>query len=257
MDITTYTVSALKQELQTADDIPALVQAMQHDPRTSVQKLAQTYLKRLAKAEAERERLLHLYELETAYYNRDLYGVAGVDEAGRGPVAGPVMVAAVILPPYWECPGLNDSKKVRPEKRDELYDKIMDEAIAVCCVSKSETEIDELNIYRAAQQGMYEALAGLQRPAEAVLSDAMPLPQLAVPHEAIVHGDAKSASIAAASIIAKVTRDRVMLDYDRQYPQYGFAEHKGYLTQRHLDAIREYGPCPIHRRSFEPIKSMV
>lgn len=257
MDLSTYTVNGIKNMLAETEDGTALIQAMQNDSRRSVQKLAQAYLKKLERQEAERERLMHMYSLETAYYNQGIYGIAGVDEAGRGPVAGPVMVAAVILPPYWECPGLNDSKKVRPEKREELYDKIMNEAVAVACVAKSEREIDELNIYHAAQQGMYDAIAALQRPAEAVLADAMPLPALSVPHEAIVHGDAKSASIAAASIIAKVTRDRLMIQYDSEYPQYGFAIHKGYLTQRHIDAIHQYGPCPIHRRSFEPIKSIV
>lgn len=257
MDLSTYTVNGIKNMLAETEDGTALIQAMQNDSRRSVQKLAQSYLKKLERQEAERERLMHMYSLETAYYNQGIYGIAGVDEAGRGPVAGPVMVAAVILPPYWECPGLNDSKKVRPEKREELYDKIMNEAVAVACVAKSEREIDELNIYHAAQQGMYDAIAALQKPAEAVLTDAMPLPALPVPHEAIVHGDAKSASIAAASIIAKVTRDRLMIQYDSEYPQYGFAIHKGYLTQRHIDAIHQYGPCPIHRRSFEPIKSIV
>lgn len=257
MDLSTYTVNRIKNMLAETEDGTDLIQAMQNDSRRSVQKLAQSYLKKLERQEAERERLMHMYSLETAYYNQGIYGIAGVDEAGRGPVAGPVMVAAVILPPYWECPGLNDSKKVRPEKREELYDKIMNEAVAVACVAKSEREIDELNIYHAAQQGMYDAIAALQRPAEAVLADAMPLPALSVPHEAIVHGDAKSASIAAASIIAKVTRDRLMIQYDSEYPQYGFAIHKGYLTQRHIDAIHQYGPCPIHRRSFEPIKSIV
>lgn len=257
MEIQTYTVSALKELLKKGDNLTELLQAMQNDSRVSIQKLAASYINRLKKQEAERERLMHMYSLETVYYNQGLYGIAGVDEAGRGPVAGPVMVAAVILPPYWECPGLNDSKKVRPEKREELYDKIMREAVAVCCVSKREAEIDTLNIYHAAQVGMYEAVEGLQKPPEAVLTDAMPLPDLTVPCEAIIHGDAKSASIAAASIIAKVTRDRLMMEYDRKYPQYGFAVHKGYLTQRHVEAIRKYGPCPIHRRSFEPIKSMV
>lgn len=257
MDLSTYTVSAIKDMLAKEADTAALLQAMRQDGRVSVQKLAQSYQKKLERQEAERERLMHMYSLETAYYNQGIYGVAGVDEAGRGPVAGPVMVAAVILPPYWECPGLNDSKKVRPEKREELYDKIMDEALAVACITKSESEIDRLNIYHAAQQGMYDAIAALQRPVEAVLADAMPLPALHVPHEAIIHGDAKSASIAAASIIAKVTRDRLMVQYDQEYPQYGFAIHKGYLTQRHIDAIHQYGPCPINRRSFEPIKSIV
>lgn len=241
---------------QNPDDVMALLQAMKEDRRLSVQKLADTYIRRKMKEEAERERVMHMYSLETAYYNDGIYHVAGIDEAGRGPVAGPVMVAAVILPPYWECPGLNDSKKLSAAKRDALYDKIMAEAVAVSCVAKSELEIDALDIYHATMQGMYEAAVGLAVPAEAVLIDAMPLKDLTVPHQSVVHGDSQSASIAAASIIAKVTRDRVMMEYDEAYPKYGFAVHKGYLTQRHVDAIRQYGPCPIHRRSFEPIKSM-
>ena len=167
------------------------------------------------------------------------------------------MVAAVILPPFWDCPGLNDSKKVQPAKRAELYDKIMAEAVAVSCIAKSEKDIDRLDIYHATMQAMYETVEGLAVPAEAVLVDAMPLRDLTMPHRSLVHGDALSASIAAASIIAKVTRDRLMVEYDKKYPQYGFAVHKGYLTKMHMEALREYGPCPIHRRSFEPIKSMV
>ena len=241
---------------QNPADIMALLQAMKEDRRLSVQKLADTYIRRKMKEEAERERVMHMYSLETAYYNDGIYHVAGIDEAGRGPVAGPVMIAAVILPPYWECPGLNDSKKLSAAKRDALYDKIMAEAVSVSCVAKPEQEIDALDIYHATMQGMYEAAASLAVPAEAVLIDAMPLKDLAVPHQSVVHGASQRASIAAASIIAKVTRDRVMMEYDEAYPQYGFAVHKGYLTQRHIDAIRQYGPCPIHRRSFEPIKSM-
>lgn len=258
MDLSSLKTADIKRMLaQGVEDEAAFVQTMREDKRVSVQKLAQSYLKRKQKEEAERERVLHMYAMETAYYNKGVYHVAGVDEAGRGPAAGPVMIAAVILPPYWECPGLNDSKKLSPAKRDALYDKIMAEAVAVSCVSKSEKEIDALDIYHATMQGMYDAVAGLDTAAEAVLIDAMPLRDLTVPHQSVVHGDAVSASIAAASIIAKVTRDRLMVAYDKTYPQYGFAVHKGYLTQRHMDALHEYGPCPIHRRSFEPIKSMV
>lgn len=257
MDIGKLKTADIKALLeQHPNDVMALLQAMQEDRRISVQKLAASYIRRKMKEEAERERVMHMYSLETAYYNDGIYHVAGIDEAGRGPVAGPVMIAAVILPPYWECPGLNDSKKLSAAKRDALYDKIMAEAVAVSCVAKSEQEIDALDIYHATMQGMYEAAAGLAVAAEAVLIDAMPLKDLAVPHQSVVQGDSQSASIAAASIIAKVTRDRVMLEYDKAYPQYGFAVHKGYLTQRHVDAIRQFGPCPIHRRSFEPIKSM-
>lgn len=257
MDIEKFRVADLKAQLAAGDDVQELLAAMKEDSRVSVRKLAAAYMRQKIREEAERERVLHMYAQETAYYNQGLYHVVGIDEAGRGPAAGPVMVAAVILPPYWECPGLNDSKKVPPAKRDLLYDKIMAEAVAVSCVAKSEKEIDELDIYHATMQGMYDAVNGLAVPAEAVLVDAMPLRELTVPHKSLVHGDALSASIAAASIIAKVTRDRLMVEYDKKYPQYGFAVHKGYLTKMHMEALREYGPCPIHRRSFEPIKSMV
>ena len=138
---------------------------MKGDGRVSVRKLADTYMKRKIKEEAERERVLHLYDPEGQYYRQGLYRVAGIDEAGRGPAAGPVMVAAVILPPFWDCPGLNDSKKVQPAKRDELYDKIMAEAVAVSCISKSEKDIDRLDIYHATMQAMYETVEGLAVPA--------------------------------------------------------------------------------------------
>lgn len=258
IDIGTLKTGEIKELLETnPPDILMLLQAMKEDRRVSVQRLADSFMRRKMKEEEERERVMHMYSLETMYYNDGIYHIAGVDEAGRGPVAGPVMIAAVVLPPYWECPGLNDSKKVSASKRDKLYDKIMADAVAVSCIAKSEQEIDALDIYHATMQGMYEAVAGLAVPAEAVLIDAMPLNNLTVPHQSVIHGDSQSASIAAASIIAKVTRDRVMKEYDKTYPQYGFAVHKGYLTQRHVEAIRKYGPCPIHRRSFEPIKSMV
>ena len=257
MDLSKLKVADLKARLASGGDVRELVTAMQDDSRVSVRKLAASYMRRKVKEEAERERVLEMYAPETAYYNQGIYHVAGIDEAGRGPAAGPVMVAAVILPPYWECPGLNDSKKVPPAKRELLYDKIMADAVAVSCIAKSEKEIDELDIYHATMQGMYDAVRGLSVPAEAVLVDAMPLRELTVPHKSLVHGDALSASIAAASIIAKVTRDRLMVEYDKKYPQYGFAVHKGYLTKMHMEALQKYGPCPIHRRSFEPIKSMV
>lgn len=252
-----YTTGQLKAMLAQGGDVEVLLEAMRQDSRKSVNNLVASYLSHKRKEEAERERLQQMYALETAYYNKDIYAVAGIDEAGRGPLAGPVMIAAVILPPYWFCPGLNDSKKVSPKKRDILYDKIMAEAVAVSCVAKSEKEIDSLDIYHATMQGMYDAVSFLAVPAQAVLVDAMPLDDLRLPHQAIVHGDAKSASIAAASIIAKVTRDRLMQEYDKQYPEYGFAIHKGYGTKAHIEAIEKYGPCPIHRHSFEPIKSMV
>ncbi|MGE1063399.1 ribonuclease HII [Megasphaera paucivorans] len=257
MDISKVSVKDIKKMLENEKiHIPTLLENMEKDSRDSVCKLRTSFLKRKLREEQERERLEAMFSFETFYYNQGIYHIAGIDEAGRGPVAGPVMVAAVILPPYWECPGLNDSKKVSPKKREILYDIIMKEAVAVSCIAKSEENIDVHDIYHATQQGMYDAVDALKIQPQAVLIDAMPLPALTVSHRSIIKGDAKSASIAAASIIAKVTRDRLMNEYDKQYPQYGFSEHKGYLTQKHLEAIQQFGPCPIHRRSFEPIKSM-
>ena len=153
-------------------------------------------------------------------------------------------------------PGLNDSKKLTEEKRETLYDIIMDEAVAVSCISYGPEKIDELNIYEATRQAMYEAIRTLSVPAEAVVADAMKLPDLRIPVESIIKGDSKSANIAAASIIAKVTRDRYMKSLDDEFPGYGFGIHKGYYTELHKEAIEQQGVTPLHRKSFEPIKSL-
>lgn len=241
-------------ETDKALDILPLAQA---DSRSSVQKLAATYIKRQEKELQEQQRLMGMYDYEGIFYDQDLYHVAGVDEVGRGPIAGPVTVAAVILPPMTLIPGLNDSKKLTEEKREALYDIIMKEAVAVSCVSYGPEKIDELNIYEATRQAMYEAVRTLSVPAEAVVVDAMKLPDLTVPVESIIKGDSKSANIAAASIIAKVTRDRYMKSLDAEYPGYGFGIHKGYYTELHKEAVEQQGVTPLHRKSFEPIKSIV
>lgn len=241
-------------ETDKALDILPLAQA---DSRSSVQKLAAAYIKRQEKELQEQQRLMGMYDYEGIFYDQDLYHVAGVDEVGRGPIAGPVTVAAVILPPMTLIPGLNDSKKLTEEKREALYDIIMKEAVAVSCVSYGPEKIDELNIYEATHQAMYEAVRILSVPAEAVVVDAMKLPDLTVPVESIIKGDSKSANIAAASIIAKVTRDRYMKSLDAEYPGYGFGIHKGYYTELHKEAVEQQGVTPLHRKSFEPIKSIV
>ena len=189
------------------------------------------------------------------YWSRQGYGaIAGTDEAGRGPLAGPVIAAAVILPLGVEIPFLNDSKQVTARRRELLYDEILAKAIA-CSWSRVEAaEIDKINIYQASQLAMMQALAGLKHPFDLVLSDAMPLPSLRVPCIPIIHGDARSASIAAASIIAKVVRDRIMNKIDEEFPAYGFKKHKGYGTAEHMKAIRIHGPCAVHRQTFAPIK---
>ena len=197
---------------------------------------------------------VNLYQYEEQLEDLGIKYIAGVDEVGRGPLAGPVVVAAVILPLNLRIKGINDSKKLSLKKRNELYKIILNEALAVNVSFIDERVIDEINIYEATKQGMLEAISGLKIKPEHVLIDAMPLRELAIPHTSIIHGDALSASIGAASIIAKVTRDEYMDKMDIKYPNYGFKHHKGYCTKEHLEALEKYGPCEIHRKSFAPVK---
>lgn len=230
-----------------------LLTACQNDGRKGVQ----TILRRYRKAQDERERLDRLYRYEDLC-RRDGFGlIAGTDEAGRGPLAGPVAAAAVILPPHLFLPRLNDSKKLSPAVRDELFEEITAQAVAYKISMVEPREIDRTNILLATQKAMTEAILGLAIPPQMVITDAMRLPNLPFDQWPIVRGDSKSASVAAASILAKVARDRKMLEYDEKYPAYGFARHKGYGTKLHLEALQRYGPCPIHRLTFEPIGSML
>lgn len=174
--------------------------------------------------------------------------IAGIDEAGRGPLAGPVVVASVIMPLDNPIEGINDSKKLSAKKRDMLYDKIIEQAIDFHVAIVSAQTIDEINILNATKRGMLECIDALKQ-VDCVLIDAVKL-ETGVKTLSIVHGDALSYSIATASILAKVTRDRMMLEYDKQYPQYNFAKHKGYGTAEHIRLLKEYGACPLHRRTF-------
>lgn len=177
--------------------------------------------------------------------------ICGVDEAGRGPLAGPVCAAAVILPKDLEIPGLNDSKKLTEKKREALYDIIMEQALSYGIAMATEQEIDEINILQATFLAMKRAVEALPMKPDFVLIDGNREPDLGdIPLKTIVKGDSRSANIAAASILAKVTRDRYMMELDGEYPQYNFAIHKGYGTQKHYEALREFGPCPAHRRTF-------
>ena len=183
--------------------------------------------------------------------------IAGVDEAGRGPLAGPVAAAAVILPLSFVCQGLNDSKKLSPAKRDELYGRLTgDKAVIWSLAYAGVEEIDEINILRATHVAMARAVGGLGVAVDHCLIDGLPMRGFPWPHEGIVKGDGLSLSIAAASVIAKVSRDRVMLEYAREFPQYGFERHMGYGTKEHLEALRIHGPCRIHRRSFQPVAQL-
>ena len=197
---------------------------------------------------------VNLYQYEEQLEDLGIKYIAGVDEVGRGPLAGPVVVAAVILPLNLRIKGINDSKKLSLKKRNELYKIILNEALAVNVSFIDERVIDEIYIYEATKKGMLEAISGLKIKPEHVLIDAMPLRELAIAHTSIIHGDALSASIGAASIIAKVTRDEYMDKMDIKYPNYGFKHHKGYCTKEHLEALEKYGPCEIHRKSFAPVK---
>lgn len=191
---------------------------------------------------------LWLYENEA--FDAGIRLVCGVDEAGRGPLAGPVCAAAVMLPPGLEIPGLNDSKKLTDKKRRELYDIIIEQAVSYGIAFASEQEIDEINILQATFLAMERAMQKLSPQPELALIDGNRTKDFGLPVRTIVKGDSLSASIAAASILAKVTRDRLMEEYDAQYPQYGFAVHKGYGTKRHYETLREFGPSPIHRKTF-------
>lgn len=193
---------------------------------------------------------IDLWQYENEAFAQGFKLVCGVDEAGRGPLAGPVCAAAVILPPQAQIAGLNDSKKLTDKKRRELYDVITREAVSYGIAFASEKEIDEHNILQATFLAMERALAQLTPQPALALLDGNRSKDFGLPVRTIVKGDSLSASIAAASILAKVTRDRLMEEYDAQYPQYGFAVHKGYGTKRHYDALRAYGPCALHRQSF-------
>ena len=192
----------------------------------------------------------NMWEIEDGFYSRGVNVICGVDEAGRGPLAGPVCAAAVILPKHLQLPGLTDSKKLSDKKRRELFPLIREQALAWGVGFASEAEVDEINILQATFLAMKRAMAQLSLSPELALIDGNRETDFGLPVHTVVKGDSLSANIAAASVLAKVSRDDYMLDVARQYPQYGFEIHKGYGTRAHYDALREFGPCPIHRRTF-------
>ncbi len=201
--------------------------------------------------EKEEERLKELKKIELDYHKQGIKYIAGIDEAGRGPLAGPVVVGCVIMPEDSFIEGVNDSKKVSEKKREKLYDEIINNAISWSVAVIGWHEIDELNILNATKKGVTECINNLETKPELILVDALKgIDTCNIPYVSMVKGDAKCYSISAASILAKVTRDRIMREWDEVYPQYGFAKHKGYGTKAHIEALKEYGPCPIHRKTF-------
>lgn len=243
-------ISEIKQEFCQADDamLRLLFAEYAEDTRAGVAGLIAQYQRKLDRLAHERDRLdkMRKYERENDHYGL----ICGVDEAGRGPLAGPVVAGAVILPRDCEILYLNDSKQLSEKRREELYDEIREKAVAWAVGMASPARIDEINILQATYEAMREAVSGLSPAPEVLLCDAVRIPEISIPQVSIIKGDAKSLSIAAASIIAKVTRDRLMREYDRIMPQYGFASHKGYGSAAHIAALKEYGPSPIHRKTF-------
>jgi len=215
-----------------------------------LEKLFMKYEKKKQALDKERERLEKMCAYENDAYKNGVKFVAGIDEAGRGPLAGPVVAAAVILPQNLIIEGLNDSKKLSAKKRDELFDVILEKAVAFGIGIADEKCIDEVNILNATMKAMKTAVDKLTPQPELLLIDAVKLKEVPINQVSIIKGDALSVSIAAASILAKVTRDRMIEDMDKKYPMYGFAKHKGYGTEEHIEAIKKFGICPIHRVSF-------
>lgn len=243
-------IGEIQKELKAAEDamLPSFIESYRSDARAGVVKLVEKAGKRLAKLDAERARTKRLWQYEKEYA---MYAhICGVDEAGRGPLAGPVVAGAVILPKDSDILYINDSKKLTAAKREELYGVIMEQALAVGVGIVGPQRIDEINILQATYEAMREAISKLCVEPDILLNDAVTIPGISIRQVPIVEGDAKSISIGAASIIAKVTRDRLMLKYDRVMPEYGFASHKGYGTKAHIAALQRYGASPIHRNSF-------
>ena len=248
-------ISQIKEEFEQADAAQraVLYEVYSSDDRAGVKKLVSAYRKKEEALQKERMRLEDMRSFEHKYSTYSL--ICGIDEAGRGPLAGPVVAGAVILPKDCEILYLNDSKKLSPAKREALYEEIMEKAEAVGVGMASPARIDEINILQATYEAMREAVDNLGVTPELLLNDAVTIPDVSIPQVPIIKGDAKSVSIAAASIIAKVTRDRLMVQYDEILPGYGFAQHKGYGSKEHIEAIRRLGPTPIHRQTF--IKNFV
>ena len=250
------TIKEIKEQLasiQRLDD--PLLTELEQDGRSGVIQAIAKRKREIQKRLDEDERLEGMLAYEKECYARGMELIAGVDEVGRGPLAGPVVAAAVILPKACKIPGLNDSKKIPKSKHKEIYEAVLQNAIAIGIGIKDNHVIDQVNIYEATKLAMMEAIGQLEPQPQHLLIDAMKL-DLPIPQTSIIKGDANSLSIAAASIVAKVTRDQMMEEFDREYPGYDFAQNAGYGTANHLAGLDKLGVTPIHRRSFEPVKSM-
>lgn len=252
-----WTIKEIEQKLATIEkDNDPLLKILAEDERKGVQRALNKWLQKQEEKKKKHEKFMAMTAYEKKYRALGYQWIAGIDEAGRGPLAGPVVAAAVILPEDFYLPGLDDSKKINETKRERFFQEIEKKAVAIGIGIIDSDEIDRTNIFTAAKKAMLSAVSQLEPKPDVLLIDAVPL-HTPYPSEAIIKGDSLSISIAAASIIAKVTRDRIMKKYDELYPQYGFGRHSGYGTKEHLGAIAHHGITPIHRKSFAPIKEII
>ncbi|MCU9813829.1 ribonuclease HII [Paraclostridium sp. AKS73] len=242
-------INAIIDSIST-DEYLKYIDILKDDERKSVKNIAIKLAKKLDKIRAENERLELINTFENEGYEKGYTYIGGIDEAGRGPLAGPVVAAVVVFKPGTKIEGINDSKKLSEAKRDELFDIIRDQALDYGIGIVQREEIDKYNILNATYMAMKKAINCLKKTPDYLLVDAAHVPDVSIDQKSIIKGDSKSISIAAASILAKVTRDSIMYEYDKMYPEYGFASHKGYGTDQHYKAIREHGITTIHRRSF-------
>lgn len=254
MNVSKMSIKEIEALLNDSDPETSLVNALKQDRRKGVQVLVHRVEKKKRQQQQRIQQWEKLKETENGYIGQGYVRVAGVDEVGRGPLAGPVVAAAVILGPDLYLPGLDDSKNVSPMMRTAYYQEIVEKADTVGIGVGTVERIDRINIYQASLYAMKEAVEALNVIPDLTLNDAVTIPELSAKQVPIIGGDGKCASIAAASIVAKVTRDRMMTDYSRQYPEYGFDKNMGYGTREHVDAIKRHGVCDLHRKSFGVVK---
>ncbi|MPW26067.1 ribonuclease HII [Alkalibaculum sp. M08DMB] len=252
MEISQLSISQIKQEINkiVISEYPEFINRLDLDDRGGVQQLKDSLISKYNKYTKEKQRIQQLKSYESSLYNRGYKLVAGMDEVGRGPLAGPVVSCAIVLPESSNILYVNDSKKLSSSKREELYYAIKEDALSIGIGIIEKDIIDDINIFQGTKQSMVDAVDNLRLLPEIVLIDAMHIEALQIPQKSILKGDEKCYSIAAASIIAKVTRDRIMDSYHDAYPEYNFKSNKGYGTNEHIEAIKKYGICPIHRLSF-------
>lgn len=246
-------IKALLSEIEISSE---LLQELKADERKSVQKALEIYDRKVEKRKEAEYKFEEMSMFEKEIWAQGFQAIAGVDEVGRGPLAGPVVSAAVILPKTYKVLGLNDSKLLSDKKRNQLYKEIQKYAVAIGIGMATVEEIDTLNIYQASRLAMKRAIGNLSKPCDYLCIDAMEL-DLNIPQKSIIKGDRKSVSIAAASIVAKQTRDQMMVEFSKVYPGYGFEKNMGYGTKEHLDGLNQFGVTPIHRRSFTPVKDLL